>query len=179
MMGTRSIMHRRLDSLASAGYAVLRDYAGPAVASAEWHALMYLNAHGERETYIAPLATADGAMDARDFWAHGQADKRGRWTANRAVAPGLADYVAEAGASFGRVRVVKTAPSSLESALRRLHRDDSNRLNPDGSGWVVRSWLELEDAPDQTVLILREKADDPATETRIRLHPGMQLVIDS
>jgi hypothetical protein len=26
---------------------------------------------------------------------------------------------------------------------------------------------------------LREDSDDPATETRIRLHPGMQLVIDT
>ena len=29
------------------------------------------------------------------------------------------------------------------------------------------------------MFILREDKDDPATETRIRLHPGMQLVIDS
>jgi hypothetical protein len=44
---------------------------------------------------------------------------------------------------------------------------------------VVRSWLELDDDADQTMFILREDKDDPATETRIRLHPGMQLVIDT
>ena len=44
---------------------------------------------------------------------------------------------------------------------------------------MIRSWLELDNAADQSVFILREDADDPATETRIRLHPGMQLVIDT
>jgi hypothetical protein len=62
---------------------------------------------------------------------------------------------------------------------RHLHLDDNNRLNSDGTGWVVRSWLELDDTPDQSVFILREDKDDPATETRITLHPGMQVVIDT
>jgi hypothetical protein len=29
------------------------------------------------------------------------------------------------------------------------------------------------------MFILREDKDDPSTESRIRLHPGMQLVIDT
>jgi hypothetical protein len=83
---------------------------------------------------------------------HGKPDKGGVWTANRQISPSLARY---------------------------LHLDDNNRLNPDGTGWVVRSWLELDDTPDQSVFILREDKDDPATETRITLHPGMRVVIDT
>ena len=83
------------------------------------------------------------------------------------------------GGNYGRVRVIKLNPSSEQEALRRLHLDDNNRLNPDGTGWVVRSWLELADTPEQTVFILREDKDDPSTETRIPLHPGKQVVIDT
>jgi hypothetical protein len=172
-------MHRKLDLLAPTGYCVLRDYDGPAIPPSDWLAPAYLGARGEREVNFAPLATATGELDGRDFWAHGRPDKQGQWTANRAVAPALARYVAEIGASFGRVRVVKAAPSTVGEAMRRMQRGDCNRLNPDGSPWVVRSWLELDDSPQQSVLILREDVGDPSTETRIRLHPGLQLVIDA
>src|SRR5258708_33398969 len=74
---------------------------------------------------------------------------------------------------------MKLSPSDEGAALRQLHLDDSNRLTPGGAGWVVRSWLELDNAPGKSVFILREDKDNPATETRIRLHPGMQLVIDT
>ena len=56
--------------------------------------------------------------------------------------------------------------------------DDNNRLNPDGEGWVVRAWLEL-NAPEGSEFILREVRDDPSTETRIPLHPRRQLVLDT
>jgi hypothetical protein len=75
--------------------------------------------------------------------------------------------------------VIKLNPSEEAQALKQLHVDDNNRLNPDGSGWVVRAWLELADSPGKSTFILREKSDDPATESRIVLHPGMQLVIDT
>ncbi len=172
-------MHRKLDLLAPTGYAMLRDYDGPSIPPADWLALTYLGARGEGEINFAPLATATGELDGRDFWAHGQPDKDGQWTANRAVAPALARYVEAVGACFGRVRVVKTAPGSLPEAMRRLQRGDCNRLNPDGSPWVVRSWLELDGSPHHSVLILRENPADASTETRIRLHPGLQLVIDA
>jgi len=132
-------MHRKLDLLAPAGYAVLRDYDGPVIPPSDWLALTYLGARGDRETNFAPLATATGELDGRDFWAHGRPDRHGQWTANRAVAPALARYVAEVGASFGRVRVVKAAPGTEGEAMRRMQRGDCNRLNPDGSPWVVRS----------------------------------------
>jgi len=76
------------------------------------------------------------------------------------------------------VRVIKLNPSSEADALRQLHQDDNNRLNPDGEGWVVRSWLEL-NAPEGSEFILREVRDDPSTESRIALHPRRQLVIDT
>jgi hypothetical protein len=172
-------MHRKLDILAKTGFAVLRDYDGPAISPAEWESLAYLDWKSGGDTNFAPLASATGEMDCRGFWDHGKADKDGLWTENRAVAPSLATYVEAVGGNYGRVRVIKLNPSSEAEALRQLHRDDNNRLNPEGSGWVVRSWLELDNAADQSVFILREDKDDPGTETRIRLHPGMQLVIDT
>jgi hypothetical protein len=172
-------MHRKLDILAKTGFAVLRDYDGPAISPAEWESLTYLNWKSGGDTNFAPLASATGEMDCRGFWDHGKADKDGLWTENRGVAPSLATYVEAVGGNYGRVRVIKLNPSSEAEALRQLHRDDNNRLNPEGSGWVVRSWLELDNAADQSEFILREDKDDPGTETRIRLHPGMQLVIDT
>jgi hypothetical protein len=172
-------MHRKLDILAKTGYAVLRDYGGPAIPPAEWEKLTYLDWKSGGDTNFAPLASATGELDCRGFWDHGKADKEGVWTANRQIAPSLARYVEGIGGNFGRVRVIKLNPSPEQEALRCLHLDDNNRLNPDGAGWVVRSWLELADTPGQTVFILREDKDDPSTETRIRLHPGMQLVIDT
>jgi hypothetical protein len=172
-------MHRKLKILAKSGYAVLRDYGGAAILPAEWEKLKYMNWKSGGDTNFAPLASATGALDCRGFWDHGKPDKDGVWTTNREIAPSLARYVENIGGNFGRVRVIKLNPSSEQEALGHLHLDDNNRLNPDGADWVVRSWLELEDTPDQTVFILREDKDDPATETRIRLHPGMQVVIDT
>jgi len=172
-------MHRKLNILKKSGYVVLRDYNGPAVPANEWESLQYIDWKSGGDTNFAPLASATGALDCRGFWDHGKPDKGGVWTANRDIAPSLARYVENVGGDFGRVRVIKLNPSSEQEALRHLHLDDNNRLNPDGAGWVVRSWLELADTPDQTVFILREEKDDPATETRIRLHPGMQVVIDT
>jgi hypothetical protein len=172
-------MHQKLDLLARDGFTVLRDYRGPAIPRAEWESLEYMDWKSGGDTNFAPLASATGEMDCRGFWDHGKPDKNGIWTANRRLARRLARYVEQVGANYGRVRVIKLNPSDEASALRQLHRDDNNRLNPDGAGWVVRSWLELDDMPAQTVFILREDKDDPATETRIPLHPGMQLVIDT
>jgi hypothetical protein len=176
---TGGFMHRKLKILKNAGHAVLRDYDGPAIPATEWENLQYLDWKSGGDTNFAPLASATGTLDCHGFWDHGRPDKGGAWTANREIAPSLARYVESIGGNFGRVRVIKLNPSSEQEALRHLHLDDNNRLNPDGAGWVVRSWLELADTPDQTVFILREDKDDPATETRIRLHPGMQVVIDT
>jgi hypothetical protein len=172
-------MHRRLDVMAEKGYVILRDRTGPEIPRSEWESLAYMDWKSGGDTNFAPLASATGEMDCRGFWDHGKADKNGIWTTNRALAPSLAAYVEKVGCNFGRVRVIKLNPSDEATALRQLHLDDNNRLNPDGSGWVVRSWLELDNNPGESVFILREDKNDPATESRIPLHPGMQLVIDT
>ncbi len=172
-------MHRKLDILAEKGFVILRDRPGPMIPPAEWESLEYLDWKSGGDTNFAPLASANGELDCRGFWDHGKADKYGLWTSNRELAPALTDYVEEIGCNYGRVRVIKLNPSDEATALGQLHLDDNNRLNPDGTGWVVRSWLELDDAAGQSTFILREDKDDPATETRITLHPGMQLLIDT
>jgi hypothetical protein len=172
-------MHRKLDILDEKGYVILRDWQGSPIDPGEWESLEYMDWKSGGDTNFAPLTSATGDMDCRGFWDHGKPDKDGIWTKNRKIAPGLSDYVEQIGGNFGRVRVIKLHPSDEAAALRQLHRDDNNRLNPSGGGWVVRSWLELDNAPGRSVFILREDRDDPATETRIRLRPGMQLVIDT
>jgi hypothetical protein len=172
-------MHRKLDCLAAKGYVVLRDRPGKPIARAEWESLEYMDWKSGGDTNFAPLASATGEMDCRGFWDYGKPDCDGIWTKNREMAPGLVRYVEEIGGNFGRVRVIKLNPSDEATAIRQLHLDDNNRLNPSGQGWVVRSWLELDNVPGTSVFILREDKEDPATETRIPLHPGMQLVIDT
>ena len=172
-------MHHKLDVMAEKGYVILNDYDGPAIPRTEWESLQFMDWKSGGDTNFAPLASATGEMDCRGFWDHGKADKNGIWTSNRLLAPSLASYVEEIGGNYGRVRVIKLNPSDEPTALRQLHRDDNNRLNPDGAGWVIRSWLELDDAAGQSMFILREDKDDPSTESRIRLHPGMQLIIDT
>ena len=172
-------MHHKLDILADKGYVALGDFTGPPISPAEWEQLEYLDWKSGGDTNFAPLASATGEMDCRGFWDHGKADKDGIWTTNRDLAPTLAKYVEEVGVNYGRVRVIKLNPSDEATALRQLHLDDNNRLNPPGAGWVVRSWLELDDAAGKSTFILREVKDDPSTETRITLHPGRQLLIDT
>src|SRR6202046_2023304 len=172
-------MHRKLDILADKGYVILRDWQGTPIDPAEWESLEYMDWKSGGDTNFAPLASATGEMDCRGFWDHGKADKDGLWTVNRDLSPALCDYVEEIGGNYGRVRVIKLNPSDEAEAVRQLHRDDNNRLNPDGTGWGVRSWLEFDDTAGQSVFILREDKDDPRSETRIPLHPGRQLVIDT
>jgi hypothetical protein len=172
-------MHRKLDILAEKGYVILRDYEGPPIPREDWESLEYMDWKSGGDTNFAPIASATGEMDCRGFWDHGKADYDGIWTKNRDISPSLVDYVERIGGNYGRVRVIKLNPSDEAAALRQLHRDDNNRLNPEDRGWVVRSWLELADTPGQSVFILREDKEDPATETRIRLHPGMQILIDT
>ncbi|HEY3903035.1 MAG TPA: hypothetical protein VGM14_03865 [Streptosporangiaceae bacterium] len=172
-------MHRKLDILAEKGYVILRDRIGPAIPASDWESLTYMDWKSGGDTNFAPLASAFGEMECRGFWDHGKADKDGIWTSNRELAPSLVNYVEEIGCNYGRVRVIKLNPSDEATARRQLHLDDNNRLNPNGTGWVVRSWLELDDAAGQSTFILREDKDDPSTETLIKLHPGMQILIDT
>ncbi len=172
-------MHRKLDILAERGFVVLKDYDGPAIPRSEWENLEFVDWKSGGDTNFAPLASALGQMECHGFWEHGKPDKGGIWTSNEKVAPTLVNYVKSVGGNFGRVRVIKLNPSEEDAARGQLHVDDNNRLNPEGEGWVVRAWLELDDSPGRSTFILREDKDDPSTETLIALHPGMQLVIDT
>lgn len=172
-------MHYKLAALDPTGFVVLRDHVGPAIPEAEFLALEYMDWKSGGDTNFAPLASALGEMECAGFWDHGKPDKDGIWTRNREIAPSLVRYVEAVGARFGRVRVIKLNPYESEAAAyRQLHQDDNNRLNPDGEGWVVRTWLELTDQPE-SFFILRDDRDDPSTETRIHLPRGRQIVIDT
>ena len=170
--------HHKLDLLAEKGFVVLRPYAGPAIPESEWLNLEYMDWKSGGDTNFAPIASARGEMECRGFWDHGKPDKDGIWTTNAAHCPTLVRWVEQVGANFGRVRIIKLNPNTEAEALRNLHLDDNNRLNPEQEGWVVRAWLQLTDNPD-SYMILREDKDDPSTETRIPLPRNSQLVIDS
>lgn len=170
--------HRKLDVLAEKGYVVLRDYDGPSIEESEWLRLEYKDWKSGGDTNFAPIASAKGELECAGFWDHGKPDKDGIWTSNREICPTLVEYVQSVGANFGRVRVIKLNPSDEQTALGNMHLDDNNRLNPDGEGWVVRTWLELTDSPNAD-MVLREARDDPGTEGRISLHRGRQMVIDT
>lgn len=171
-------MHQRLDVLAEKGFVVLDDYAGPPVPESEWMNLVYKDWKSGGDTNFAPLASANGELDCAGFWDYGKTDKDGLWTSNKPMSPTLVKWVEQVGANYGRVRVIKLNPSSEEAALKQIHLDDNNRMNPEGQGWVVRTWLELTDNPN-SYMILREKKDDPTTESRISLHRNRQVVIDT
>jgi hypothetical protein len=168
-----------LESLAETGFAVLRPFTGE-IDPSEWEGLTYLDWQSGGDTNFAVLASATGEDDPRGFWEHGKPDKDGVWTENASRAPGLCAWVRAVGAPYGRVRVIKLQPSTDLASVtdRYLHQDDNNRLNPEGTGWVVRSWLNLTDNPD-SYMVLRDKRDDPSTEHHIALSAGAQFVVDT
>ncbi len=172
-------MHVKLDILAPKGFVVLRDYAGPPIPKEEWMSLEYMDWKSGGDTNFAPIASALGQMECAGFWDHGKPDKDGIWTENAKKCPTLVKYVESVGANYGRVRIIKLNPNTEDQVTNRfMHLDDNNRLNPDGEGWVVRTWLELTDDPD-SYMILREDKDDLSTESRISMPRNRQLVVDS
>jgi len=173
--------HYRMPVLESTGVVELTPMPHD-VAPSEWESLEYMDWKSGGDTNFAPLASADGELDCRGFWDKGKTDKDALWTSNAAVAPTLQRYVDSVGANFGRVRIIKLEPQDREQAMRSIHRDDNNRFNPDGEGWVVRSWVELTDNPDRYMLLMDNGPDglpDPATEIRVPLHKGARFVVDT
>ncbi len=175
--------HPRVAAMASTGFVALTDlpYEVPAH---EYLDLEYMDWKSGGDTNFAPIATADGELDCRGFWREGdeRPDKDAVFTSNAQQCPTIARYVREIGANFGRVRTIKLEPQDRDTAIRSLHRDDNNRFNPDNSGWVVRTWLELTDNPDSYMLLMDSGADglpDPATEMRVPLHRGARFVVDT
>jgi len=168
--------HHKLDVLDETGFVILRRR--EPVATHEWMDLEYMNWKSGGDTRFAPIASARGEMECAGFWDHGKPDKDGIWTKNAEVCPTLVSWATEVGANFGRHRVIELQPNTYEEAISNLHKDDNNRLNPDGEGWVVRAWLELTDNPD-SYMIVREDKDDPSTESRIPCPAGAQFVVDT
>jgi hypothetical protein len=169
--------HVELPELAERGYVVLRPFEG-AVPDDEYLGMEYVDWKSGGDTNFAPIASAFGGMECHGFWDHGKADKDGIWTDNAQVCPTLVRWTEAAGARYGRVRVIKLEPNTYEDAVRNLHLDDNNRLNPDGEGFVVRAWLQLSDDPG-SFMVLRRAKDDAASEVRIPLPRGAQFVVDS
>jgi hypothetical protein len=175
--------HLRLDVLAERGFVRLPDlpYVIP---DDEYLSLEYMDWKSGGDTNFAPIATATGDLDCRGFWQEGdeRPDKNARFTANARHCPTIRDYVDSVGANFGRVRTIKLEPQDYEQSLRQIHRDDNNRFNPPGEGWVVRSWLELTDCRDSFMVLMESGPDglpDPSTESRVPLHRGSRFVVDT
>lgn len=173
--------HYRMPVLEAAGVVELTPMPVD-VPRSEWESLEYMDWKSGGDTNFAPIASADGQLDCRGFWDKGKTDKDALWTSNAEIAPTIRDYVDSVGANFGRVRTIKLEPQGRDEAIRSIHRDDNNRFNPDGEGWVVRSWVELTDNPDSYMLLMDNDADglpDPATERRIPLSKGARFVVDT
>ena len=170
----------RMPILEETGYVVLDPYRG-VVDPSEWLDLEYVDWKSSGDTRFAPLASAHGGIECNAFWHFDlpRADKDGVWIAEQvAKAPTLVERVTEVDARVGRCRIIELQPNSYADALYNSHLDDNNRRNPDGEGWVVRSFMQLTDNPGSH-MVLREDIDDPSTETRIALPAGAQLVVDS
>jgi hypothetical protein len=170
----------RSAALEETGYVVLDSY-DQSKDPKEWLDLEYVAWKSSGDTRFAPLASAAGEMECNGFWNHTppRTDKDGVWvSANVAKAPILKARAEEPGANIGRCRVIELQPNSYATALYNLHQDDNNRLNPDGTGWIVRGFFNLSDDKD-SFLILREDRFDPETEVRIALPAGAQLIVDT
>lgn len=173
--------HYICPALEATGFVALTPFDGE-IPREEWEGLEYLDWKSGGDTNFAPLASADGELDCRGFWDKGKTDKDALWTSNAAKAPTLKKYVESIGANFGRVRIIKLEPQDHEQALKSFHRDDNNRFNPDGEGWVVRTWIELTDDPDSYMLLM-DLDDDrlpvPGTERRVPLPQFSRFVVDT
>jgi hypothetical protein len=173
--------HYRMPALAAEGFVELVPMPVD-VPSSEWESVEYMDWKSGGDTNFAPLASADGELDCRGFWDKGKTDKDALWTSNAELTPVLRDYVDGVGANFGRVRLIKLEPQDRDTAIRSIHRDDNNRFNPEGEGWVVRTWVELTDNPDSYMLLMDNAPDglpDPNTERRVPLHKGSRYVVDT
>ena len=148
---------------------------------AEWLDIEYVDWKSSGDTRFSPLASAYGDIECDGFWNHTppKTDKDGVWVQkNYDLAPRLVARALEPGANIGRCRVIELKPNTYADAVYNLHIDDNNRLNPDGTGWIVRGFFNLTDDQD-SVMVLREVKDDPSTETRIPLPAGTQAIIDT
>ncbi|HET7900338.1 MAG TPA: hypothetical protein VFL59_04070 [Candidatus Nanopelagicales bacterium] len=172
--------YTKLEAFRENGYVVLEPYAGE-VDPQEWLGVEWVDWKSSGETRFAPLASAYGDVECDGFWNHTppKTDKDGVWIESQtALAPTLTERAQEPGANVGRCRIIELQPNQYGECLYNLHRDDNNRLNPEGTGWIVRGFFNLTDDKD-SMMVLREVKDDPTTETRIALPKGAQLIVDT
>ena len=80
---------------------------------------------------------------------------------------------------LGRDASHQVGTQDRETAIRSLHRDDNNRFNPEGEGWVVRTWVELTDCPDSYMLLMDNDADGLLTLDRRRIVAGARFIVDT
>lgn len=175
-----AMTHLVSPALAETGYVVLDRY-DQASDPREWLDLEYVRWSSSGVTRFAPLASYAGEIECNGFWNHTppRTDKDGVWVPSQvAKAPNLVRRAQQPGANVGRCRVIELQPNTYADAVYNLHQDDNNRLNPEGTGWVVRGYLNLTDDPD-SVMILRQDRFDPSTEVRLPLPAGAQFVIDT
>lgn len=170
--------HVTLPIIDEKGFVLLRPYRGE-IPEAEFREIEFMNWKSGGDTRFSPITSANGEMDCNGFWhTDGKHDKDGVWTRVAEHCPTLVEWATRVGANYGRVRVIELNPNTLEQAHRWLHQDDNNRTTEEGTGWVVRAWLQLTDNPD-SYMILRDAKDDEASEQRIYLNKGAQFVVDS
>jgi hypothetical protein len=160
---------------------VILDRHDQAADPAEWQNLRFVDWKSSGDTRFAPLASAKGEIEVDGFWNHTppRTDKDGVWIDSQvAKAPVLTARAKEPGVNVGRCRVIELQPNEYADALYNLHQDDNNRLNPDGTGWIVRAFFNLTDDAE-SCLILREDRFNPAGEIRIPLPAGAQVIVDT
>jgi hypothetical protein len=158
-------------ALEETGYVVLDRY-NKEIDPKEWLDIEYVDWKSSGDTRFAPLASAFGDIECNGFWNHKppRTDKDGVFIPSQTEkAPTLTARAQEPGANVGRCRVIELQPNSYADCLYNLHQDDNNRLNPDGTGWVVRGFFNLTDDKD-SFFVLRENRTDPSVEYRIALH---------
>ena len=167
-------------ALESTGFVVLDPY-DKEIDPKEWLEIEYVDWKSSGDTRFAPLASAKGEIECNGFWNHEppRTDKDGVWIDEQTEkAPTLTARAKEPGANVGRCRIIELQPNSYADCLYNLHQDDNNRLNPDGTGWVVRGFFNLTDDKD-SYFVLRENRSDPSIEYRIALPAGAQLIVDT
>jgi hypothetical protein len=167
-------------ALEATGFVILDRY-DQAADPAEWNDLDFVEWKSSGVTRFAPLASAQGEIEANGFWNHTppRTDKDGVWIASQVEkAPRLTERAREPGANVGRCRVIELQPNTYSDTLYNLHQDDNNRLNPDGTGWIVRGFFNLTDDPE-SFLVLREDRFDPTSEIRIPLPAGARVIVDT
>jgi hypothetical protein len=162
----------KLPELEETGYVVLESY-DQSQDPQEWLDIEFVDWKSSGDTRFAPLASAYGDLECNGFWHHNppKTDKDGVWVdANIERAPRLKARAEEPGANIGRCRVIELQPNEYADCIWNLHQDDNNRLNPEGTGWIVRGFFNLTDNPD-SYMILREDNDGDAHPVAVR-RPG-------